>query len=414
MKILEIGTTDTKGGAAMVSWELKTALEKLGHEVYMAVGYKRSHDPRVIDVFDTPVNNFISKIIRKNLYQRLSHHIAYRRSNDISIPLAKRISSLDILKDIDIIHGHNLHSNFFNLNELPSLSHTKPFVWTLHDMWAIMGHNAHAFDCTHWQNGGCTCKLPDTLPAHKINNTQKLWEQKKAIYEKSKLHLVVPSMWLKNKVEKSILKNHPIEVMYNGVDTDIFKPMDKMETRKKLGLLIDKKIVLFASKGGSKNIWKGWTYAQGIIDEQKNSPNIVFICLGGYEEEKKSENIITVPYTNDKNTLAQYYGASDILLYPSIADNCPLTVIEALSSGLGVLSFDTGGIPELVEHKINGYIAQYKNADDLKQGFSWLMNLPQNEYQKISESCRRKALEKFSLEMTVKNYLNLYNKLLAK
>lgn len=412
MKILFIGTTDNKGGAAMVSWELKTGLEKLGHEVYMAVGYKRSHDLHVIDVFDTPLNRFISKIIRRNFYQRLSYHIAYVRSNDISIPLAKKISQEKILRDIDCIHAHNLHSNFFNLHELPYLSHRKPFIWTLHDMWAITGHNAHAFDCVHWQTGGCSCKLPDSLPIHKKNNSQKLWEEKKAIYEKSKLHLVAPSEWLKNKVEKSILKNHPIEVIYNGVDTEIFRPMDKMETRKKLGLPLDKKIILFASKGGSKNIWKGWNYAQDIIESQKNNSDIVFICLGGYDGEKNSENIITIPYINDKNTLAQYYAASDILLYPSIADNCPLTVLEALSSGLPVLAFATGGIPELVENKVHGYIAQYQNLEDLRQGFSWLINLSQNDYQTISSACRKKSLERFSIETMVKNYITLYNTLL--
>jgi len=412
LKILEIGTTDTKGGAAMVSWELKAGLEKLGHEAYMAVGFKRSDDPKIFDVFNTPLNRFISKIIHKNFYQRLSYHIAYHRSNDISIPLAKKIFHHKILKDIDIIHAHNLHSNFFNLNELPMLSHQKPFIWTLHDMWAITGHSAHAFDCDHWQTGGCQCKLPDTIPPHKKNNSQKLWELKKEIYYKSKLHIVVPSKWLYEKAQLSILKNHVAHLIYNGVDTNIFKPQEKNIARKKLGLPLDKKIILFASKGGSKNIWKGWNFVEDIIDKEKNNPHILFLCLGGYDTDMRLKNVAPIDYIKDRNKLASYYSASDMLLYPSIADNCPLTVLEAMACGLPVLAFATGGIPELIMHKKTGYVAEYKNKKDLRAGFEYLITVSLDKFNSMSEECRKRVVRHFSLPNMTQQYLNLYQKIL--
>ncbi len=412
LKILEIGTTDTKGGAALVSWELKARLKKLGHEVYMAVGFKRSDDPNIFDVFNTPLNRFISKIIHKNFYQRLTYHIAFHRSNDISIPLAKKISHHKILKDIDIIHAHNLHSNFFNLNELCRLSNQKPFVWTLHDMWAFTGHNAYTFDCEHWQSGGCACDVPDSIPPHKWNNTQHLWEKKKEIYEKSRLHIVVPSQWLYNLVKKSILKHQPLTLIYNGIDTNIYYPKDKKSTREKLGLPQDKKIIIFSSKAGKKFTRKGWKYAEKIIEDHKLDDKILFLCVGGKESESMQKNIKHIPYISDPNSLAEYYSAGDVLIFTSIAENCPLTVLEAMACGLPVLAFATGGIPELIVHKKTGYVAEYKNERDLRAGFEYLITLSQNEINGMSEECQRRVERHFSLPNMTQQYLNLYQKIL--
>lgn len=412
MKILEIGTMDNKGGAARVSWELKIELEQQGHDVKMIVGYKKTQDKNVREIFDSPINNFISKIIKRNFSARLHNKLAYWISNDISFLPGKKIVKTKEFLEADIVHAHNLHDNFFSIKNLPAMSQIKPFIWTLHDMWPITGHNSHAFDCVHWQNGGCNCVLPDSIPPHRKNNSQKLWEMKKKIYGRSKLRIVVPSRWLGEKIKKSILKNHNLYLIYNGVDTDIFKPRDKKTIRQKLGLPYDKTIVLFASKGGSKNIWKGWEFAEIIIEKEKNNPKYLFVCLGGFEGDLPSKNIHPVSYITDKNLLADYYSASDMLLYPSIADNCPLTVIEAMSSGLPILTFQTGGIPELVEHKKTGYVAEYKNTEDLMKGFYYISSLDEKNKNIISRECRKQAEKKFSLKQMTQNYLRLYRSLI--
>lgn len=413
LRILEIGTMDIKGGAAQVSWLLKQKLEKQGHNVSMVVGYKKSQDKNVYEVFNTPLNIFVSKIIKRNFYERLTYHISYRLANDIYIPLAKKVRQLPIYSSSDIVHAHNLHSNFFNLSELIQISREKPFVWTLHDMWAFTGHNSYSFDCEHWQSGGCSCNMPDSIPPHKWNNTRYLWQKKKEIYEKSRLNLAVPSMWLYKLVQESMLKNQPLTLIYNGIDTDVYYPRNKLVVREKLGLPQDKKIIIFSSKAGKKFARKGWEYTKKIIERYKTDDSMLFLCVGGTAEENAQKNIRSISYISDPNALAEYYAASDLLIFTSTAENCPLTVLEAMASGLPVLAFATGGIPELTEHKINGYIAEYCNQEDLLAGFQWLINLSPNDYQKISSDCRQKAMEKFSAKQMAKNYLNLYNKLLA-
>ncbi|MEW6610798.1 MAG: glycosyltransferase [Patescibacteria group bacterium] len=413
--ILEIGTTDTKGGAAAVSWALKQELSAQGHTVNMIVGYKRSSDSHVREIWDAPINNFISKLIKRNLRARLQHHLAYWLSNDIALLPGRRILASHEFQNADIVHAHNLHSLFFNLKALPHLSNRKPFIWTLHDMWPLLGQGAHAFECNHWMTGGCDCNLPSSLPPFRRNNSRHLWKLKKHIYEQMRLNLVVPSLWLKSKVEKSILKDKPLHLIYNGVNTDIFKPGNKQLLRAKLNLPKDKEIVLFSAKGGKDNIWKGGNYIDALLEKYRNDNSILFLNIGTYTprhselaSESRNKNIKSIPYIADQKLLAEYYAASGLLLYPSLADNCPLVILEALSSGLPVLAFSTGGIPELIEHKQQGYIAMYNDLPDLLYGFQWLMNLPHDQAQAMSRSCRNRALEKFTLEKMVNEYLKLY------
>lgn len=413
MKILQVNTTDTKGGAALISWELKKSLTKRGHDVSMLVGYKRSSDPNVREIFNTPLNRRLSQVIGRNFRSRLQHHLGYWLANDIAFLPGEKISLLPEFKNADVVHAHNLHSLFFNLKALTKLTYQKPFLWTLHDMWPLTGGAAHAFDCPHWTTGGCNCMLPNTLPKMAWNNSRHLWKLKQNIYTNSRLHLVAPSQWLANQIKKSMLANQPLTVIYNGVDTDIFKPIvDKIALRKTLNLPLNKRIILFASKGGSKNPWKGWEYAEKIITYAAKHGDITFICLGGYDNPSLPANVIAVPYVTDQLRLSQYYAASDMLLYPSIADNCPLTILEAMACGLPVLAFATGGIPELVEHKKNGYVARYRDSDDLIKGFRELLSLSAQEKMAYQLTGRERTLNQFSLTKMVEAYEKLYKTLI--
>lgn len=413
MNILQIGTTDNKGGAALVSWSLQQELRKQNHTLNMIVGYKRSTDPGVREIFDTPINRIISKIIGRNLRARLHYHFGYHFSNDISLLPGKKVKKYPEFKQADIIHAHNLHSLFFNLKVLPSLSHKKPFVWTLHDMWALTGHEAYALENMDWVKGGIKEKLPNTLPPLKSSNTDHLWRLKKKIYNKSRLHIVVPSQWLLNQVNQSILKECPVTLIYNGINADVFKPSkDKNALRKKMNLPTDKKIILVAGKDSTRNPWKGWKYSKSIITNSQKRDDLLFLVLGGQKTMGDIKNTQALPYTSDRHTLADYYATSDLLLYPSIADNCPLTVLEAMGCGLPVLTFDTGGIPELITHKSCGYIARYKDKDDLLNGFNFLLNLPSTEMNTMQNACRQRVLKKFTIPIMTDQYLALYKKIL--
>ncbi len=317
-------------------------------------------------------------------------------------------------KNADIIHCHNLHTNYFNLKMLTKISAIKPVVWTFHDMWPITAHCAHSFDGELKESGFFTCPSLDIYPPIAWHNEKYLEKKKSIIYAKSNFHITTPSEWLANKVRQSILKDKPISVIYNGIDISVFNPLSRSDLTKlrfDLNLPQDKKIILVVAKRGQSNPWKGGNYAQEIMKAFMDNPEVFFVDLGG-DKNQTTDKIKTVSYINNEGILAKYYSAADMLLYPSLADNCPLVVLEAMACGLPIVSFNTGGILELVEHKINGYIARYKDTNDLKNGVEYLLNLPPQEIEKMRQYSINKIKSGFTIEKMADQYVEVYKSLL--
>ena len=400
MNILQVNTTDTRGGAAKVAYLLKKGLEKSGHTTSMFVGQKYSNDENVFLLND--VRSLAGKIRRK---------LAYWLANDIDVFNSGHILKTEQFKNADIVHCHNLHSNYFNLNTLQKISRLKPVIWTLHDMWPITAHCAHAFDGPLKENGFFTCPSLDIYPPIAWHNEKYLEKRKGGIYQNSKFNIVTPSKWLAEKVSQSALKEKMLSVIYNGVDTNTFHPLPKEQCRKELNLPLDKKIILsFIKKTDDQ--WKGLPFITEITERFKNNEGITFINIGRTTGNRN--NLSSLPPVGNDETLSKYYSAADALLYPSIADNCPLVVLEAMACGLPVVSFDTGWVPELVEHKINGYVAEYKNSDDLKTGVEYLLNLPPQEIEKMKQYSINKIKSSFTLDLMTNKYIQLYESALAK
>lgn len=401
MRILQINTADTKGGAGKVAYELKNELFKRGHTSTLLVSRRYAKDDDNV-ILIRPENNLRRKILKK---------LTYYLANDLNLFPSEHIFKMPEFKNANIIHCHNLHTNYFNLRTLKKMSATKPVVWTFHDMWPITAHCGHAFDGKIKDNGFFACPSLDIYPPIAWHNEKYLERQKRKIYEKSNFHIVTPSQWLADKVSQSTLKNKPLSVIYNGIDASIFKPYNKQESRQLLSLPRNKQIILIVAKRGQSNPWKGGNYAQGAIEAFMGHSGAFFVDLGG-DSNETNFNIKTVSYRSDPTTLAKYYSAADILLYPSIADNCPLVVLEAMACGLPIVSFNTGGIPELIEHKINGYIAGYKNSNDLKAGLNYILNLSPQEIEKMKQYSINKMRTGFTSEKMADQYIELYKSLL--
>ena len=401
MNVLLINTADTKGGAGKVAYQLKTALKKKGHHPSLLVSRKYSKDEDV-------------RLIRPdyNLRRRILKKLTYYLANDLDLFPSKHILKMPEFINADIVHCHNLHTNYFNLTALTKIAAIKPVVWTFHDMWPITAHCAHSFDGKLKESGFFTCPSLDIYPPIAWHNEKYLETKKTKIYANSNLNIVTPSKWLADKVSQSILKDKPLSVIYNGIDTSIFKPWGKQKCRQELGLPIEKRIVLVVAKGGQSNPWKGGKYAQMALEALKGDPGVLFVDLGG-DTNETIDNTKIVSFVESRDLLAKYYSAADVLLYPSIADNCPLVVLEAMACGLPVVSFNTGGIPELVEHKINGYIAEYKNINDLKSCLEYLLNLPPQETEKMRQYSADKALAEFTSEKMADQYIKVYEDILS-
>lgn len=393
MNILQISTYDNVGGAARIAWELKTHIKQFKHHQSMFVGKKFSNDKTVHKIPQNPLNSYLAKLF----------------ATDIDFYNSDYILGTKEYKNANIIHCHNLHGYYFRLNTLSKIFPSKPIVWTLHDMWAITPHCAHSFSQKP-VDGFYQCANKGIYPAIAWHNEKYLMNEKNKIYHQTKLNIVVPSLWLKEKVLNSVMKTKNITVIHNGIDNHIFKQYNQHFSRIRLNLPLNKKIIMFISDGGQHNLWKGWQYAKAVADYYTDDNNVMFLCIGGFPQDSitKDLNILYIPYVIDQRILAQYYSASNIFLFTSIAENFPLVTLEAMSCGIPVVSFDVGGVKEAVIHKNNGYIAKYQDVEDLICGVNYILGLSKKKVQNMSNSSTARINRYFTSRIMCKKYIKLY------
>lgn len=400
-RILQINDNDTYGGSARVCMSLHRRFKELGYNAKMLAKHSYSNDDDVIILVES------SEEIQKNLYQYQRKQGMINLFNLSSF----RIKNLAVFKSADIINLHNTLGNYFNLITLPEISSLKPIVWTLHDMHAFTGHCIHSFNCDKWQRGCGDCPYPSVFPPIEKDNTNLVWNYKKDIYENSNLTIVCPSKWLKNKVEKGILRKTDTKLIYNGIDESVFYPREKKKMREFLRLPLNKKIITFCAFLGASNFFKGGQYVNKLYDHYKNR-DILFLVIGG-EQGNNKHNWINISHVDQKELMAAFYSASDLVICPSIADNCPLVVLESLACGTPVIAFKTGGIPELIEHKKTGYLAKYRDIEDFINGIE-LFLYDDTTFKEAQILAVQKFKEKFSLSLMTNEYLKLYEEVMKK
>lgn len=395
--ILIMNRQDRKGGAAKIGHGLFRQLHHKGYNTHLLVQKKSS----------SPDDKEISIILPEKKTEQ-TYLLNFQRESgwlDVFHYSSFKIKNRKIFKDADIVHLHNLHKWYFSIMALPEICHLKPVIWTLHDMFAITGHCNQSFECEKWEYGCGQC--PNLQIESKIQKdaTHFLWRLKKTIYKQSDFVIVTPSRWLKNQLGKSILKEKYIEHIPNGVDETVFINHPKHLSRKKLNLPIDKNILLYISHGGLKQYLKGGH----LIEEISGKLNIrdtLVISIGNPISD--SQNTRTLPYIEDEKVLSLYYSAADLMIYPTLADNFPLVVLESLSCGTPVISFDTGGIPEIITHQKTGYIGKYKKISDLVQGIAFFLRDPVLLHRAGIEA-RQSVMKKFTQEKMISEYLKIYH-----
>ncbi|TET69782.1 MAG: glycosyltransferase, partial [Candidatus Aminicenantes bacterium] len=397
LKIAQISTVDKKGGAAKVAWMLKEGLKARGLGTQMFVGQKLSNDPDIKIITD-PIQD-------SNTYYKEQGFLSYDINSTFTL------SSQKELLESDVAHFHNLHGNYFNPFALSVLTNSKPSVWTLHDMQSMTGHCAYAFDCEKWQTGCGNCPDLETYPPITKDRTAEMWRDKKIIYKESDFELIVPSQWLKNIVKKSILKDKRVHLIYNGIDERIYRPLDKHAIRKMFKIPPNAIIISFVAHGGLIDKRKGGNF---ILEAYKyftaKYPNTFFICVGGTSDKAPTERFLQIPFLLDEKKLVQLYCAADIFLFPTLADNCPLVILEVMGCGVPIVSFNTGGVPELIEHGKIGLIAGLKNSKEFIRMTEYLV-ADKAKREEFSAAGRERLLKTFTLDQMVDKHITLYERL---
>ena len=405
MKVVQINTFSYKAtGSIMMG--IHKMLCNNGHDSYIVWGRGRdAENDHEIAMKDDIGIKF------HGIYTRLTDRTGFASWR----ATRKLLEKLDEIKP-DIIHLHNIHGYFINIELLFRYSREKKIkvIWTLHDCWAVTGHCAYfdMIECEKWKTGCHHCEQKGIYPSSiLLDESEQNWRKKKELFSGLDMTVVTPCRWLAGIVKQSYLKEYPIEVIYNGINLETFKPSFRKITKETYSPE-GKPIVL-----GVASEWTGRKGLSDICKLAERKQNVQFVVVGLTLEQEKMlpSGIIGKQRTSDVQELVELYSATDVFLNPTYEDNFPTTNLEAIACGTPVITYDTGGSPEAI------YLAQeyggYKVGEVIKKDKSNKVELFKIE-EAIDRSIRtitdtdriRKCSEVFDENNRVLDYLILYQR----
>ncbi len=407
MNVLIINTSDIHGGAAIAAFRLMNALNANGVNAKMLVRDKLSDNENVMQIGSETQNKWNFYWERAQIF--LNNKFSKENLFDISIANTSfSVTGHPEFKKADIIHLHWINQGMLSVNEIGKIHASgKKIVWTMHDMWPFTGICHHAGTCSNFHTSCGNCfylKNPS-----KNDLSHKIFNEKQAVYSKGQITFVACSKWLKNLAIKSPLTNrHKVVSIPNPIDTEKYQPKNKLLAKKEFDLPTDRKIILFAAAKASDKR-KGIDYlieASRLLQDKK-----VTFLIAGTNAEAITEQL-TVPFKNvgyiAPDKMPEVYNAADMFVTPSLQENLPNTIMEAMACGTPCVGFNIGGIPEMIAHKTTGYVAEYKNAQDLADGIAWC--LFEADAEMLSANAREKVLSEYTNEKVATQYLSVYGK----
>ena len=409
MKVLHLNTFDNIGGAARAAYRLHKQLVAMSIDSVMYVQKKTTDDSKVLDSSFKSTRSF-NKIMPLLDSLPLTFYNKDKKSfwslnwfpRNLVVKDIKRINP-------DIIHVHWIGAGFISLKMLGRFK--KPIVWTMHDSWAFTGGCHLPYDCKRYME---QCGHCPQLRSKRENDLSRInFKSKYKRVNNAEIRIVTPSHWMAKNVSGSkMLGENPLNIIRNGIDLNLFKPLDKTQCRVALNLNQGKTYILFCS-GNFSDENKGFNFfleAMNILGRTCN--NIVALLVGSNNPPIRTD--ISLEYEilgtmSDDYSLAMAYSAADITCVPSLFDNQPQTGTESLACGTPVAAFNSSGLPDVVDHRVNGFLAKLNDAHDLASGMSWMLD----NLQMLSINARKKAEQDFDIASQAKEYSMLYKSLVS-
>lgn len=396
-RILFINFSDSGGGAEHFTADL------FNHTAHaeMVVSNKTLNS-RATTLPENSRSQFI-KLINK-VFQKFSrfqsvHH--FLGLNDSFHHTFERLRKLEAYQNADLVHLNNIHGGWFDLDALRSIDREKPVVWTLHDQWCMTGGEACVFDHKGFQTGDWNTPFKGHYPMRNpyFDQRRKYIAQKKAIYAELTQTVFVPaSQWLENCLKNSWVynPNMNIRTIKNGVDLSVFNP----KSRKDSG--VRKRILFFNHPSPFKGTEMG-------MDVLKKLGNMADIYLVG----QKTEEVETYKHLGDRidgrKQMAELFNSVDLLLFPSLTENMPLTVLEAMACGVTVIANKVGGIPEIINDGETGFLSSTNDSENLLHKTREALNA---NLSPISIRAAEFVKTQHGMEQMLHQYQKLYSELI--
>lgn len=402
--VLFVNTDEKVGGAARAAYRIFSEVRRRAVPVHYLTLIKEGGDPDV------------SGRVRASALGRLAHALTrldkiplylYPQrqcvtfspafwSNPLRIHLARFKAK--------VVHLHWVGAGLLRIDELAKIQ--CPIVWTLHDAWAFTGGCHYVRDCKGFQQlcGHC----PQLGSRHENDYSRMLMSRKTAVFQRLRITVVTPSRWLADMArQSSLFAGRRIEVIPNGLDTEVFMPAHRQVARERLGIRSPGPVLLFGAQSVT-DPRKGWDLLRDALQGLGRLCTLLVFGDGNVSIDRAPH--ITVrnlgTLTGDSN-LAMVYSAADLFVCPSREDNLPNTVAEAMACGTPCVAFDVNGLPDMIEHRKNGWLARPFDSADLAEGIRWLLDHPRPD--RMRDAAREKALAEYSLRVMGDRYMALYS-----
>ena len=417
MHVLIVNTAERIGGAAIAANRLMEALKKNGVKATMLVRDKQTDQMTVSAIPQSwllPVK-FVWERVCIWMANRLSRH------NIFQLDIANTgtdITQMYEFEQADVVHLHWTNQGFLSLRDLDRILHSgKPVVITMHDMWYFTGICHYACDCSLY---GSQCTRCPQLKAGGVGRdwARDVFEAKRRMYSDVNLAFVGCSRWMADLARRSRLTEGQLVVSIpNAINMQTFHPIDEREARQNRNLPADKQLILFGSQRITDER-KGFRYlaeACNIIHEQHpdRAKQIGVVVLGSESEKVKDLlpfDVYTLDYLSNEHDIMELYNAVDLFVTPSLQDNLPNTIVESMACGTPCVGFNVGGIPEMIDHKENGYVAHYKDSADFAKGILWCLD--DDNLERISVKAHEKAQTTYSEDRVARRYTDVYEMML--
>lgn len=427
MRVTHLSTYHLFGGAAVAANRLHRALQKqvwTDHSVEstMLVGTPdRLETHRPAPGVTYLANNFLAeqtafgRFVAERLYflpHERDHSVRFQFS---PARFGANLSFHPAIQQADVLHLHWINFGFLSVKGLQSLFELeKPIVWTLHDQWAFTGGCHYSRGCDRFLSHCRYCPYLKKPDEHDLSST--VFEQKKRLFGNARVHFTPPSRWLADEARRSaLLCNFPFTVIPYAIDQKAFCPVERTEANARLDLpTTSRPRILF----GSANVTdsrKGFKYfAESLTLLHQHHPDLtpeilVFGKGRSYLFDELPYAIRHLGILTTEDDIVAAYNAADVLVVPSLEDNLPNTVIEAMACGTPVVGFRTGGIPEMIDHEWNGYLADIGSAQQLADGLVFI--LTHTDQEALRQNARQSAEIRFSEQVVAKQHVDLYTQL---
>lgn len=414
MKTVLLSRSDLEFGADKAAYRLHRGLQEIGVDSNMLLQKKLSADNRAIGI----EGNLTIKLVNfRETFDAWPVKFYGDRSGGMFWPgwFPDRMKSKVAQIEPDVINLHWVCRGYLQIETLAKFD--KPLVWTFHDMWGFTGGCNYSENCDRYTASCGNC--PQLGSNRDYDLSRWVWQRKAKAWKNLNIAVVTPSNWMAERTRaSSLFKEARVEVIANGLDPEIYQPFDRATARKLLKLPQDKQLVLFGAVSATSDRRKGFHLLQPALQSLSQSgwhDKIELVVFGSSRPSNPPDLGFNCRYLGklrDDISLALVYAAADVFVAPSVQDNLPNTVAEAIACGTPCVAFKIGGMPDMIEHQQNGYLAPAYEIEELGRGIAWVLE-NRERHQKLCVRAREKAEQELSQKLMARRYLSLFAEMVA-